>query len=77
MNLFPLPAFQDNVLHNGHGILSVDPGDAQPVLTRFQRDGLQLEAILVKHHRADHIGRIRAPGVDVLRPGEPWNHEFR
>jgi hydroxyacylglutathione hydrolase len=65
MNLIPLPAFQDNylwLLHNGRSALVVDPGDAQPVLQHLQRDGLQLEAILVTHHHPDHIG-----GVDALR----------
>jgi len=65
MKLIPLPAFQDNylwVLHDGHRALVVDPGDAQPVLRFLQRDGLQLEAILVTHHHPDHIG-----GVDALR----------
>jgi len=65
MKLIPLPAFQDNylwVLHDGHRALVVDPGDAQPVLAFLQRDGLQLEAILVTHHHPDHIG-----GVDALR----------
>jgi hydroxyacylglutathione hydrolase len=65
MNLIPLPAFQDNylwMLHDGRRALVVDPGDAQPVLACLQRDGLQLEAILVTHHHPDHIG-----GVNALR----------
>jgi hydroxyacylglutathione hydrolase len=65
MKLIPLPAFQDNylwVLHDGHRAVVVDPGDAQPVLDFLQRDGLQLEAILVTHHHPDHIG-----GVDAVR----------
>jgi hydroxyacylglutathione hydrolase len=65
MRLIPLPAFQDNYLwflHDGHRALVVDPGDAQPVLSALQRDGLELEAILVTHHHPDHVG-----GVDELR----------
>jgi hydroxyacylglutathione hydrolase len=65
MKLIPLPAFQDNylwVLHDGQRALVVDPGDAQPVLQFLQHHGLQLEAILVTHHHADHIG-----GVDAVR----------
>jgi hydroxyacylglutathione hydrolase len=65
MKLIPLPAFQDNylwVLHDGQRALVVDPGDAKPVLAYLQREGLQLEAILVTHHHPDHIG-----GVDEVR----------
>ncbi|MBU0588580.1 MAG: hydroxyacylglutathione hydrolase [Gammaproteobacteria bacterium] len=65
MNLIPLPAFSDNyiwMLHDGRKAVVVDPGDAQPVLQALQRDGLQLSAILVTHHHADHTG-----GVDTLR----------
>lgn len=65
MNLTPLPAFQDNylwLLDDGHRALVVDPGDARPVQAALQARGLQLEAILVTHHHADHTG-----GVDALR----------
>jgi hydroxyacylglutathione hydrolase len=65
MTLIPLPAFEDNylwVLHDGRRALVVDPGDAQPVLAFLAQSGLQLAAILVTHHHADHVG-----GVDALR----------
>jgi len=65
MKLIPLPAFTDNyiwMLHDGQTALVVDPGDAQPVLAYLQREGLQLQSILVTHHHADHTG-----GVDELR----------
>ncbi|HOZ63419.1 MAG TPA: hydroxyacylglutathione hydrolase [Burkholderiaceae bacterium] len=65
MNLIPLPAFSDNyiwLLHDGHNAIVVDPGDAQPVLNALQQHGLQLDAILVTHHHADHVG-----GVNTLR----------
>ncbi|WP_303230643.1 hydroxyacylglutathione hydrolase [Comamonas kerstersii] len=65
MNLLPLSAFSDNyiwLLHNGKQALVVDPGDAAPVLAALQAHGLQLQAILVTHHHADHVG-----GVDKLR----------
>jgi hydroxyacylglutathione hydrolase len=65
MDLIPLPAFADNyiwMLHDGQRALVVDPGDAEPVFGALQRLGLQLQAILVTHHHADHVG-----GVDKLR----------
>jgi hydroxyacylglutathione hydrolase len=65
MNLLPLPAFTDNyiwMLHDARQAIVVDPGDATPVLQTLQAQGLQLQAILVTHHHADHVG-----GVDALR----------
>lgn len=50
------------MLHDGRRAVVVDPGDAQPVFLALQQHGLQLEAILVTHHHADHVG-----GVDALR----------
>jgi hydroxyacylglutathione hydrolase len=62
MTLIPLPAFTDNyiwMLHDGHGALVVDPGDAQPVLQALSERGLQLNTILVTHHHNDHTGGIQ------------------
>jgi hydroxyacylglutathione hydrolase len=50
MKLIPLPAFQDNdlwVMHDGSRALGMDPDDAQPLRACLQRDGMQLQAILV------------------------------
>lgn len=65
MNLLPLPAFTDNyiwMLHDGRQAIVVDPGEAAPVMQAIAHLGLQLQAILVTHHHADHVG-----GVDALR----------
>lgn len=50
------------MLHDGQQALVVDPGDARPVVDALQRNGLQLQTILVTHHHGDHTG-----GIDVLR----------
>lgn len=63
MNLLPLPAFSDNyiwLLHDGKQALVVDPGDAAPVQAALQALDLQLQAILVTHHHADHVGGVHA-----------------
>ncbi len=65
MNLLPLPAFTDNyiwMLHDARQAIVVDPGDPAPVQKALRDLGLQLQAILVTHHHADHVG-----GVDALR----------
>lgn len=63
--MLPLPAFTDNylwMLHDGRQAIVVDPGDSAPVLQALQSLGVQLQAILVTHHHADHVG-----GVNALR----------
>ena len=65
MHLLALPALSDNyiwLLHDGQQALVVDPADAAPVLQALDAHGLQLRAILLTHHHADHVG-----GVDALR----------
>ena len=70
-----IPAFKDNyiwLLTRGDRAFVVDPGDAGPVLTRLEADGLRLEGILITHHHADHQGGVaelkkRFP-VEVFAP---------
>ena len=61
MKLLPLPAFSDNylwLLHGAHQAIVVDPGDARPVFAALERLALPLQAILVTHHHADHVGGV-------------------
>ena len=74
-HLIPIPAFQDNylwLLHDGGQALVVDPGDAAPVLACLAQHQLQLQAILLTHHHADHTGGVAelraATGAAVYAP---------
>lgn len=61
MQLYPVPAFQDNyiwVLADGKNALVVDPGDAAPVVEYLKEQQLNLAAILITHHHLDHIGGL-------------------
>jgi len=78
MTLIPIPAFSDNylwALHNGQQALVVDPGDAGPVLDFLHKNSLDLAAILVTHHHADHIGGVarlkRVFDCPVYAPDDP------
>ncbi|MBB5203785.1 hydroxyacylglutathione hydrolase [Inhella inkyongensis] len=65
LSLLPVPAFADNyiwLLHDGRQALAVDPGEAAPLRNALQALGLQLAAILVTHHHADHVGGISELG---------------
>lgn len=58
-----LPAFTDNYIwllstEERHCAV-VDPGDAGPVLSILKRNRLKLDAILLTHHHADHIGGVQ------------------
>lgn len=78
VDVIPVPAFEDNyiwLLSRGFRAAVVDPGAAAPVMDHLQRHGLQLDAILVTHHHADHIGGVEAlvaaTGAEVLAPHDP------
>ncbi len=75
MTLVPLPAFADNyiwMLQDGRNAIVVDPGDAAPVFEALRHGHLQLAAILVTHHHADHTGGVaalhEATGAPVFGP---------
>lgn len=58
-----IPAFNDNyiwAISNGRDAVVIDPGDATPVQIYLHRQRLQLSAILLTHHHADHTGGVAA-----------------
>jgi len=61
-----IPAFDDNYLwlvHDSQNAIIVDPGDAVPVAAYLNQHNLNLCAILITHHHADHIGGV----MELLR----------
>lgn len=79
LDVRPIPAFQDNYIWMIRGardpsaVVVVDPGDSAPVLAALADDSLRLEAILLTHHHADHVGGaaklVAATGAAVFGPG--------
>jgi len=69
-------AFTDNyiwLLHAAGRAIVVDPGDAAPVLAALAEHGLTLQALLITHHHADHVGGVAElkrhfPGLTVYGP---------
>ncbi len=60
----PIPAFNDNYIWaltrdtaSGKAVV-VDPGDAVPVIQWLNANKLDLDAILITHHHADHTGGV-------------------
>ncbi|MCI0749652.1 MAG: hydroxyacylglutathione hydrolase [Nevskiales bacterium] len=63
LSITPIPAFADNyfwLLHRDGRAVVVDPGVAEPVEQALREYRLQLSAILITHHHADHIGGLAA-----------------
>ncbi|MFZ2508608.1 MAG: hydroxyacylglutathione hydrolase [Steroidobacteraceae bacterium] len=78
LEIRPIPAFTDNYIwllaapDAANRVAVVDPGDAEPVLRELGSRQLRLDAILLTHHHADHVGGtaqlVAATGADVFGP---------
>ena len=81
----PVPAFEDNyiwLVSDGRHAVVVDPGEAAPVYAYLAKRGWQLNAILLTHHHADHVGGVadllKGQRVPVYGPaGEAIEHLTR
>lgn len=61
LDIFPLPAFEDNYIwcvRRDQALAVVDPGDATPVLRHLAESGERLAAIVITHHHRDHTDGI-------------------
>ena len=90
ISVAPVPAFQDNylwVIHDGKHATVADPGDAAPVIDYLTQHSLELTAILITHHQADHIGvdallkKYSVPvfgpaGEDIPQLIREWKNSF-
>jgi len=66
LQVTPVRAFSDNYIWLIHSplvsrqVVVVDPGDAAPVEQMLTHSKLELRAILLTHHHADHVGGVAA-----------------
>jgi len=66
-------------MHDANNALAVDPGEAAPLQKALTEYSLQLQAVLITHHHADHQGGLPNllrdnPRLDIYAPRlEPVN----
>ena len=78
LDVRPIPAFKDNYIwllaapDEPRAVAVVDPGAADAVLRELAAGKLRLDAILLTHHHADHVGGtaelVAATGAAVFGP---------
>ncbi|HEX5055716.1 MAG TPA: hydroxyacylglutathione hydrolase [Gammaproteobacteria bacterium] len=72
LNVIPIPALKDNYIWllrsaDSTQCAVVDPGDAVTVIAYLEAARLELGAILITHHHADHTAGL--PGLKQAYPG--------
>ena len=80
----PIKSFTDNyiwMIKKNKDAVIVDPGDASPVLEILQKENIHLQAILITHKHADHIGGVKNlikayPNVKIYGPKNRFNFIF-
>ncbi len=77
-DVVPLRAFSDNyiwTIRDARCAIVVDPGDAKPVFDYLAAEKLELVAVVITHHHADHIGGvaqlIKGRNIPVYGPHDP------
>lgn len=77
LTIHPIRAFTDNyiwIIHDQSHAAIVDPGTASPVIDYLRHRKLQVIAILVTHHHADHTSGIsdllQSFDIPVYGPGK-------
>jgi hydroxyacylglutathione hydrolase len=68
-----IPAFTDNyiwAIRDARHCVLVDPGEAHGPLEYLEHRGLELSAILLTHHHADHTGGVA--GIRSRHPVPVW-----
>lgn len=81
MSFFALKAFKDNyiwIINQTSSFFCFDPGDYRPVIAYAKQERIDLNAILVTHYHADHVGGIEQlikhfPNVSVFEPNNTSN----
>jgi hydroxyacylglutathione hydrolase len=78
IQIHPIAVFNDNYIWavvepKLKKVLLVDPGDGESCVEYIKQHGLELSAILITHHHADHTGGIDAcreafPEIEVYGP---------